>query len=592
MPESDTGKYFLLPANLTPETKCISITVPDDVEHLRIIRGLFYQLGVWASWQRDEDESGRIIAQYYRNLNAENFPQWDESGCIPPEVGTPDKNSGCIQFPPNSSIISYAPQDPFTQPGYIPPGYIAVPFIAVTEDDIISLFPGVQIGDVVSGWLSIPVLTPGIGQGLARFRVTIEGAGMVELHLLRFPGAGAALITNDDDPLTVRTINLNKDIVQLPAETVGVVVVEVPIETPGTHHIDVTFMPRFNDEILFFGYGGGLRGVNLCGFDETIDEILKEKTNVGQIVLEDALSQQIRLKPEDNCIIQLWCIDHWEDWYNPLTCAAGAIEQPTDGDNIEPGECRQWSVSLRANEKWLLPAPVSEGDTIQISGATGAWNDGSAGWNCISGQVYILGACGADDAADAGDPLQTVNHMRLVANVDGSWYDAYNQTIAVGAGVTDGKVYLQANDDSLSDNSGSVSFTVRYCRAADIPSTISVTYDYGTGVAVLTPFDADEWIINVNSEQDPSGQAIRMTFSEPVKLTILQVPGWSLNTSTPSLFSHLGLGGSPVEQLSYPTNNTPLQHVMGQTVDNWQCDDGQGNPAATNWTAQLKIERV
>lgn len=304
------------------------------------------------------------------------------------------------------------------------------------------------------------------------------------------------------------------------------------------------------------------------------------------------MSQQIRLKPDDSCVIQMWCIDEWVDWYDPRTCVAGTIEQPTDGDDIGAGECRQWSVSLRGNDKWLLPAVVNEGDTIEITGASGAWNDGTLAWNCVNGQTFALGICSGQDLANPGDPLQGANHMALIASVDGTWFNAYNTIITVPTGVTDGQVFFQANDSNLNDNAGTVAFTVKLCRASEVLSTIGITYQYGSGPATLSPTQQTQWIISVNSSQDPYGQAIRMTFSEPVKITYLQAINWNLDDSSPGAeFSRIQNAGNPVQILYTQQENSPVDHTPGLTGDNIQTDTGFGG-AATAWTAQLKIERV
>jgi len=309
------------------------------------------------------------------------------------------------------------------------------------------------------------------------------------------------------------------------------------------------------------------------------------------IHLDEDISMNIRISPDDSCIIQMWCIDHWEDWYDPRSCVAGTIEQPTNGDGIAAGECREWDVSLRGNEKWLLPAVVSEGDTIEITNVSGAWNDGGIGWNCPNGFTYALGACVSAEPADGGDPLQTSNHMRLIANIDGDWFDAYAQIIAIGTGVSDGQVYFQANDDPLEGNSGAIAFHVKLCRFEPAPSIISITYAFGTGVTTLTPVANDEWIINVNSEPDPYGEAVRMSFSEPVKLTVLQTPNFAFPALPAGLFAFQKLGGSTVEDLNNPPDDYPTDFTPGNTCDDIEIDTGGGGSAVA-WTLQLKIERV
>jgi len=186
-------------------------------------------------------------------------------------------------------------------------------------------------------------------------------------------------------------------------------------------------------------------------------------TSTG-ILLEDFMSQQIRISPDDSCIIQMWCIDHWEDWYDPRSCIAGNVSQPAPGTALEPGECRTYHVVLQANSKWLMPLSVQSGVTVQISNASGGWSDGTIEWNCPNGFTYALGACVSADAPHAGDPLQTENHMRLIAEYNGVFYDAYNTTIPI-FGSTPGNLFFQANDEVLEDNQGSVSFDVTVCNS-------------------------------------------------------------------------------------------------------------------------------
>jgi len=255
-------------------------------------------------------------------------------------------------------------------------------------------------------------------------------------------------------------------------------------------------------------------------------------TSTG-IALEDILSQQIRISPDNSCIIQMWCIDHWEDWYNPLACVPGAVVQPGDGGELTPGECRTFEAVLQGNGKWLLPIQVNEGDVVTITGAAGVWNDGSLGWNCASGQVYILGACGASDAADVGDPLQTVNHMRLVAEVDGDFYDAFNQTIGIPAGVTNENMTFQANDGSLEDNTGSISFTVEVCAAGATP--LQITYTLGSGVSI--PTIGNSFVVTAEATPYPAQPdiyAIRMITNKPGTLRLVSMSGWTILAYDPN----------------------------------------------------------
>lgn len=184
------------------------------------------------------------------------------------------------------------------------------------------------------------------------------------------------------------------------------------------------------------------------------------------IHLERSTSMDIRKNPDNECIIQMWCIDHWEDWYDPRSCITGGATQPAPGGDIAVGECMDYDVALFGNAKWILPVALDDGYKIIISGAQGGWNDGGVGWHCPNGFTYALGLCTSADPANPGDPLQTVNHMRLIAEYDGNFYDAYNQTITIIGGTGPTNLTFQANDADISNNSGSINFHVQVCNPA------------------------------------------------------------------------------------------------------------------------------
>lgn len=182
--------------------------------------------------------------------------------------------------------------------------------------------------------------------------------------------------------------------------------------------------------------------------------------------LEDFMSQQIRISPDDGCIIQMWCIDHWEDWYDPRECIAEGATQPGPSAPPASGECAQYFVTLQGRDQWLLPIPVTEGMTIEISNAAGGWTDGTVNWYCPNGGFYTLGLCGAGSAPVGTDPLPSVSHMKVIGQVgtSGGYFDALDTTYVVPVGTTDEQVTFQANDSTLTDNGGSISFRVTVCN--------------------------------------------------------------------------------------------------------------------------------
>jgi len=448
MRRNPRAKWVLPEVIDPPDRLCFQIEVPNDKFHIAAFKGALYTLTSAVSWADDLDHTAKAVAavwaEIYDNLRT----------CTDTPIET---ENDCIEYLPNSENITFAPADPFSQPGLIPDGYVQPPFVVLDDLTFIDQLLGLQVGDVLTGFLGFPVLTPALGQGLARFRVRVNGTGVVELHFLKLPLGGMVLITEDDNPLSANIVSLYKDPLVLPLEIITEIVIEIEFTTPGEHHIDVSFLARFNDELTFFTYGGGIRSVVLCGFDNMAVD--------NSIDLGDD-DMKLRIRPTDPCIIQNECSPGvWEDWYDPRACIAeNAGQTPPQGELI-PSECREFSVNLQGNSKYLLPVPVDDGYTIQISAAQGGWWDGNVlhAWNCPNGQTYALGACVSTGEDDPASPIPDLPIGRLIAEIDGVFYDAFNTTISAPGGTGQQNMYFQMNDATLEDNQGSISFNVTVC---------------------------------------------------------------------------------------------------------------------------------
>lgn len=151
-----------------------------------------------------------------------------------------------------------------------------------------------------------------------------------------------------------------------------------------------------------------------------------------------------------------------------------------------PGACQTYDALLNANSTWLLPTLVSTGDTVQFAAATGAGNETTdPTWYCPDGSVFALGACVGGGATKSTDPLNTVNHMRIIAKIGSSYYDVQAGTFTVPGGVSLAQMTFQVNNNILSTNSGSYQFQVTYCNNA--AGTFSHTFNFLTGTGLWTP---------------------------------------------------------------------------------------------------------
>ncbi len=177
----------------------------------------------------------------------------------------------CITYPPDAGLIRWEPHNPFTQPDLTPPGYNFPPW-AVAEPPVAGLpFVGLEPGDVFTYLPVFPIQTNYLellSQGLPRFIITVQGEGVIELHLLNVPQGGIASITVDGNPLTNTIVELNRDLLSLPPETTDVVIVEKEIIGAGPHTVRVDFLPTVNDSAIPLFFGGGLRKIVLCGFEQ------------------------------------------------------------------------------------------------------------------------------------------------------------------------------------------------------------------------------------------------------------------------------------------------------------------------------------
>lgn len=186
------------------------------------------------------------------------------------------------------------------------------------------------------------------------------------------------------------------------------------------------------------------------------------------------------------CGIQ-WSQDNGGTWetIDLATCITGlandAITQAiNDGRIAQPGgqpggqtpppatTCRTYHVELPANSQWHLPFGLGYGDTIQVQNLSGTWTDGTPQWYCTDGATFELGGCFAGGKShDSLDPLNPGSyHMSLIMKAGATWYDMPLAPFTQNSGTTPLEVIFQANDGTLNDNTGSISFDVTVCSGA------------------------------------------------------------------------------------------------------------------------------
>lgn len=231
-------------------------------------------------------------------------------------------------------------------------------------------------------------------------------------------------------------------------------------------------------------------------WSDDIDHTAKDVANVWRDIVDNmdwgCESVAVQFRQPSNCSLEA-SFDGGETWaeiFNAYDCARGASQdeinqeihdgvlggggQPGGGGGGTPETCYNWRITLPANTQWLIPIALGNGDIITVSDVSGAWWDGNVlqTWKCPDGKEYALGACIGSGATSGTDPAPSINHMRLIGHFGAEYADMYNTdyTVPDGTGSIDG--YLQANDDAIADNQGSLTLSIEVCKAAGHSVTV------------------------------------------------------------------------------------------------------------------------
>ena len=251
------------------------ITIPEHPEHYAAFWGAMLSLTHPSNWEQEETHKAAEIAAVWRELYDFNQGTFDlRENCIIP---TTCDEGECTDYPPRSPFITYAPNDPFRTPEFIPSPYPIPPWY--TNPGI--PLPGVLPDDAMVNGLAIIAFGDIIGLvevGLPRARIRFTGSGMVELEFVLVPQGGWAYVILDLDIATAKLVDLatltilGHDFIEdlfdgfVGGVTDNTFILEIPVDFAGDHIIDIGFAPQVGSDILL-GFGGGLRRIALCGVD-------------------------------------------------------------------------------------------------------------------------------------------------------------------------------------------------------------------------------------------------------------------------------------------------------------------------------------
>lgn len=262
MPEEHYRGYFLPEVITGHAFKTVCFDIPDVAEYRQAFWGKVYELTSPAVWRKESYADARNLqaAQYWEEILYTNVSRfWEEDGCAP---------STCRTYPPSAGFIQWFPNDPFLTPDFVGDGYNNPAWYLATTASNIAY--GSSPGDAITSLDrfppgSLPTVIP--SSGLPRFRINVSGAGTVKATLVNLFGGSLIQTTTDDDILTLKFVDVSRDTISAPPETQEELTVEFTFDTPGAHHIDFIVVSWANTSIPFLHHGGGLRRVELCGFE-------------------------------------------------------------------------------------------------------------------------------------------------------------------------------------------------------------------------------------------------------------------------------------------------------------------------------------
>lgn len=230
------------------------------------LRELLSSIQVGAEWAYP-DKSHQILFNFMKGLIC--APVMQEEG-------------DCANYLPYAPFAEYSPQNPYNEPDLTPPDYLMPPFMRNTGFEYPELF-GYKASDVFVPFGAVNIAPENVFMlNYPQIKISVRGSGQIELDLLSVQAGGFAVIKVGSPPnildilqeLIIETgviiIDLENDSASIPPESDIVIAEEINIEAAVNETTDVyvVFIPKLNDSLNALGFGGGIRSIGLCGFEQ------------------------------------------------------------------------------------------------------------------------------------------------------------------------------------------------------------------------------------------------------------------------------------------------------------------------------------
>lgn len=323
---------------------------------------------------------------------------------------------------------------------------------------------------------------------------------------------------------------------------------------------------------------------------------------------DDGSDFMIRQNPENPCLLESsvngtdWCV-----FADISKCMNFGSQPGTGSPQPQPGGGTQQTCSkLNANGRLLIPTSVSTGDTITLESASGAGNDpneGSPGlaWRLPNGDQFFAGVDVGFPVFKSGDPLPSVHHMKIIAGLGNTptYVDLPVGTpVTVPGGITNAQLWVQVNDDDLSNDLGSYDVCVTVTNNHSSGFTHTFDFVAGSGFWTLTSLPwgnngeyvlGSGWHGTCNGDSDKYNQIViqrsnpdsTVMFTD-ISLQFDETSGEAANTITSYVFAH-HLDGSDETLITKPSDNTSSPSVWHGSTTNvayfwmiWSCGIDRG----------------
>lgn len=215
----------------------------------------------------------------------------------------------CIEYGTFNDATSFYPNNPFDPSEDYEPSLVELKWVTFKDLTTLEVLPdwlqntidvlgdkaGYLENDVFIAldgrdffsWSTLPDMLSAVTtlNWFPRIEVNINGSGIVQLKFVQVPLGCNVLIWWDIEPSLEDVINLitsggifenfylielERDLIAVPPETISTRISEVVFEDEGDHYIQCVFIPTFNDQLPFVFPFGGFRELQVCDGIEVI----------------------------------------------------------------------------------------------------------------------------------------------------------------------------------------------------------------------------------------------------------------------------------------------------------------------------------